>query len=90
MDQTLLLLVLIVAMGAFMFWSQWRSRRRYQKRMEQMQTGDEVVTIGGIHGKLTYLDRTENRARLEIAPGVEVQINLGAVSHRISPVGEEE
>jgi len=88
-DQTFILVVLIVGMGAFMFWSQWRARKRYQKRMEGLQTGDQVVTIGGIYGKLTYLDREANRARLEVAPGVEIQISLKAISHPVGPIGEE-
>ncbi len=89
MDQTLLLLVLIVAMGGFMFWSQWRTKKRYQKKIEQLQTGDQVVTIGGIHGRLTSIDRDAGRARLEVAPGVELEISLGAVSHQVVPEGEE-
>lgn len=88
MDQTLLLLILVVGMGAFMFWSQWRARKRYQKRMEDLQTGDRIVTIGGIYGKLTRLDREGNRARIEIAPDVEIEISLGAISHRIGSEGE--
>jgi preprotein translocase subunit YajC len=84
-DQTIMLLVLIVGLGAFMFWSQWRARRRYQKKMEELQTGDQVVTIGGIYGKLTYLDQEANRARIEIAPGVEIQVTIGAISQRVSP-----
>lgn len=87
-DQTLLLVVLVVAMGAFMFWSQWRARRRYQQRMEELQAGDQVVTIGGIYGKLTQVDHEANQARLEIAPGVEIQISLRAISGRVGP-GEE-
>jgi preprotein translocase subunit YajC len=84
-DQTIMLLVLIVGLGAFMFWSQWRARRRCQKKMEELQTGDQVVTIGGIYGKLTYLDQEANRARIEIAPGVEIQVTIGAISQRVSP-----
>lgn len=84
-----MLLVLVVGMVAFMFWSQWRSRKRYQQRMQALQAGDQVVTIGGILGKLTQVDRDANRARLEVAPGVEIQITLGAISQRVSPTGEE-
>ncbi len=88
MDQTLLLLILIVGMGAFMFWSQWRARKRYQQRMDALQVGDQVITIGGIYGKLTFLDRETDRARLEVAPGVEIQVSLRAISHRVGPMGE--
>ncbi|HEY77235.1 MAG TPA: preprotein translocase subunit YajC [Thermoflexia bacterium] len=89
-SQTFLLLVLIVGMGAFMIWSQRRARRRYEKRLEGLQVGDQVVTIGGIYGKLTRLDREANRARLEIAPGVEIEISLRAISGQVGPIGEEE
>lgn len=89
MDQTMLLLVLIVGMVGFMFYSQWRSRKKYQQKMEQMQVGDRVVTIGGLYGKLTYLDRETNRARLEVAPNVELEFSLGAISQRVSQPGEE-
>ncbi len=89
MDQTLVLLVLIVGMVGFMFYSQWRARKKYQQKMEQMQVGDRVVTIGGIFGKLTYLDRESNRARLEVAPNVEIEFSLGAISQKVSGPGEE-
>jgi len=87
-EQTLLLLVFIVGMGGFMFWNQWRSRRRYQQKIERLQVGDQVVTIGGIHGKLTDIDREADRAHLEVAPGVQIQISLGAVGHQVGPVEE--
>jgi preprotein translocase subunit YajC len=88
MDQTLVLILFIAAMLGFMLWSQWRARRRYQQRMEELQVGDEVMTIGGIYGKLTYLDRESRLARLEIAPGVEIRLNIGAISRRVGPSGE--
>jgi preprotein translocase subunit YajC len=88
MDQTLLLIILIVGMLGFMFWSQWRARRRYQERLSQIQVGDEVMTIGGIYGKVTYLDRDAGLARLEIAPGVEIRLNIGAISRRVEPISE--
>ncbi len=83
MDQSLLLLVFIVVMGGFMFWNQWRTRKRYRQKMEALQVGDQVVTIGGIYGRLTYLDREAGQARLKIASDVEIQVRLGAISSRI-------
>lgn len=88
MNQTALLLVFIVLMVGFMFWSQWRSRKRYQERMSAMQPGDRVVTIGGIYGKLTQIDREANTARVEIADGVEIQIALNAIGQRIEAGSE--
>ncbi len=87
MDQTIILILFIVAFLGFMLWSQWRARRQYQQRMDELQAGDEVMTIGGIYGKLTYLDREGGLARLEIAPGVEIRISVGAISRRVGPYG---
>ena len=81
--------VLIVGLMGFMFYSQWRSRRRYQKRMEEMQVGDHVVTIGGIHGTLIQVDRESNLAGLEIAPNVVIEIGLSAIGQRIVQAEEE-
>lgn len=87
MDQTLILIVFIAALLGFMLWSQWRARRRYQQRMDELQVGDEVMTIGGIYGKLTFLDRGGGLARIEIAPGVEIRLNIGAIGRRVGPSG---
>lgn len=87
MNQTIILIAFIAALLGFMLWSQWRARRRYQQRMDELQVGDEVMTIGGIYGKLTYLDRESGLARIEIAPKVEIRLNIGAISRRVGPSG---
>lgn len=87
MNQTIILIAFIAALLGFMLWSQWRARRRYQQRMDELQVGDEVMTIGGIYGKLTYLDRESGLARIEIAPEVEIRLNIGAISRRVGPSG---
>jgi preprotein translocase subunit YajC len=45
-----------------------------------VQVGDEVVTAGGIHGTVSYLD--DDIIGLEIAPGVVIRIAKGAISAR--------
>ena len=80
---TIVLLASVVLMGGFMFWSQWRARKRYQESMEALSVGDEVVTIGGIYGTLTRLDLDGGFAWLEVAPGVEIKIALRAVSRQV-------
>jgi len=67
-----------------MFLPQWQARRRRKKQMAELRTGDEVITVGGIIGKLTYLNDEENRASIEIAPGVEMQVVLAAISRTLT------
>ena len=81
--QQIYILIGLVVLSVFMFLPQWQARRRRQKQMETMQVGDQVMTVGGIIGKLTHLDAEENRARVEIAPGVEITLVIAGISRQI-------
>jgi preprotein translocase subunit YajC len=67
-----------------MFWPQWQARRRRQRQMAELRVGDEVMTVGGIIGKLTYFNADENRARIEIAPEVEIRVVVAAISRPLT------
>ena len=77
------ILIGLALLSVFMFLPQWQARRRRQKQITAMQVGDEVMTVGGIIGKLTYFDADENRARVEIAPGVEITLVTAGVSRPV-------
>ncbi len=79
-QQVIVLVVGLLILSVFMFLPQWQARRRRQKQMEEIQVGAEVMTVGGIIGQLTYLNWEEHRARLEIAPGLEIQVVTAAIS----------
>ena len=79
-QQIVILVIGVVVLGAFMFWPQYRARRRREKQMAELSVGDEIMTVGGIIGKLTYLGAEENHARIEVAPGVEIRVVLAAIS----------
>jgi preprotein translocase subunit YajC len=68
-----LMLMFLLPFILFMFFSN-RSTQKKQKDMEaKLKKGDRVVTQSGLVGKL--VDPIEGRhARIEIAPGVKVQI----------------
>ncbi len=78
-QQTYILIGLVV-LSVFMFLPQWQARRRRQKQVQALQVGDQVMTVSGIIGKLTHYDAEENRARVEIAPGVEITMVTAGVS----------
>jgi preprotein translocase subunit YajC len=63
--------------------------RPQQKRVKQHQAaiaavkkGDEVITGGGIRGKVTKV--TEDEAEVEIANGVKVRVVKSTLSHVLS------
>ncbi len=83
MPQQTYILIGLVVLSVFMFLPQWQARRRQKKRIQAMQVGDQVMTVSGIIGKLTHYDTEENRARVEIAPGVEITMVTAGVSRPV-------
>lgn len=79
-QQIVILVIGVVVLGVFMFWPQYRARRRRERQMAALSVGDEIMTVGGIIGKLTYLSTEENHARIKVAPGVEIRVVLAAIS----------
>lgn len=90
MDQTLILIIGAVLLIGMLFLPQWQARRRREKQMAEMRPGSEVMTIGGIIGKLTYINTKENRARIEIAPGVEIQVIVNGIGQVLTPATDED
>ncbi len=58
-----------------------RARKNQEQVVSDLKIGEEIVTVGGVIGKLTYLNRDEDIARIEVAKGVEVRIIPAAISH---------
>lgn len=52
-----------------------------------IQVGDDVVTAGGIHGRVATLE--DDLVGLEVAPGVVIRIARGAISARPGAVAPE-
>jgi preprotein translocase subunit YajC len=62
--------------------------RRQQGLLESLQEGDEVVTAGGMVGRIRTLH--DDRADIELAPGVVVTFLRGAVSQRVVEPAEDD
>jgi preprotein translocase subunit YajC len=91
-QQIVILALGLVLLIALMFWPQWQARRRQQKQMAELQVGQEVMTVGGLIGRLTRLDPEANEAAMEIAPGIEIRIVPAAISRPLvasSPAEEQ-
>ncbi len=66
---------LILALPLLLIFMMTRSQNKKQKQLESsLKTGDRVVTQAGLIGKITEIGERSSRVRLEIAPGVTVQI----------------
>ncbi len=83
MEDALFWVMIIGLAFIFLFLPQWQMRRRQQKKMAELAVGDRIVTIGGFIGTLTALDFEQDRARLKLADGVEVEIVTGAIGRKL-------
>ena len=78
MMSTLLMFVVIIAIMYFMM---IRPQRKQQKKIENfrngLQVGQEVVTNGGIYGKIKSIDN--GIVMLEVAHNVVVRVDISVI-----------
>jgi preprotein translocase subunit YajC len=77
--QPLILLAFMGAIGYFMLIRPLRMQKRQRSQMmSQLEEGAEVLTVGGLYGRV--LDLRDDDMDLEIANGVVVRVNRRAVA----------
>jgi len=82
MQPLLALLVTFLLMWALLIRPQQRRMRQHQTVVSSLRAGDEIVTAGGIYGRVQSVD--EESMILEVAPGVELRVLRAAVSQRVT------
>ena len=75
--QFLPMLLIIVVFYFFMIRPQMKKAKEHRAMIEALSKGDEVATAGGLLGKVSKLG--EGQISLEIADGVEVQLQRSAI-----------
>lgn len=74
-------LIIIVVIGVLFYFMLIRPQQKRQKQhrqmVEQLSAGDEVVTTGGVLGRVTQV--SEQFIGVEIAKGVEIRVQKNAV-----------
>jgi preprotein translocase subunit YajC len=75
-------LLLIVLLFGVMYFLMIRPQQKRRREAQQMQSalspGDQIVTIGGLHGTVVSVD--DDAVALEIAPGVNVKFARPAIA----------
>lgn len=78
-------LVLIVAVGYFLFIRPTRARqKRAQELRSDLEVGAEVMTTAGLFGRVAQVD--DESLLLEVAPGVTMRFVKAAVAKVVTPV----
>ncbi|HWE56283.1 MAG TPA: preprotein translocase subunit YajC [Acidimicrobiales bacterium] len=82
----LIFLVVIFALVYFLFLRPRQQRmRQQQSAARELGVGDEVMSAGGIYGRVVAID--SNEVEVEVAPGVVLTFLRRAVSARQAPGG---
>lgn len=71
------LVLMFVVLYFVMIRPQMKKQKEHKSMIDALAKGDEVATAGGLLGKVVKL--ADNAVTLEIAPGVEVQLQRSAV-----------
>jgi preprotein translocase subunit YajC len=71
------LVLMFVVLYFVMIRPQMKRQKEHRAMIDALAKGDEVATAGGLLGKVTKLG--DNYLSVELAPGVEVQMQRSAV-----------
>ena len=71
------LVLMFVVLYFVMIRPQMKKQKEHRSMIDALVKGDEVVTVGGMLGKVTKLG--ENYVGLDVANGVEIQVQRSAV-----------
>lgn len=78
MEQFLPLILIVVVFYFFMIRPQMKKQKELKKFRENLQVGDKVVTIGGIHGKI--LEVADTTVLLSCESSTKLRVEKSAVS----------
>ncbi|EMF0301513.1 preprotein translocase subunit YajC [Enterococcus hirae] len=74
----LVMFVALLAMWYFMSRSQKKQQQERQNLLDSMKSGDEVVTIGGLHGVISEIDNEKRTVVLD-CEGIFLEYDRAAI-----------
>ena len=77
--QLIMLGGIILVFWFFMIRPQAKKAKEQKKFIDNMQKGDKVVTIAGIHGTVNKVNE-DNTIQLEVSPGSYLKIEKSSIS----------
>lgn len=77
-ESILLILAMFAVLYFLMIRPQMKRAKEHKTMVESLQKGDEVVTAGGVLGRITKVD--DQYISVAIAPSIEIQVQRHAVT----------
>ena len=79
------MILIFAAMYFLMIAPQRKKQKELQKMLEALNTGDEVVTSGGIYGEIT--NKKDDRFVIRIADNTKIEVGKGFVTAVVKKAG---
>ena len=93
MVQLVMMGAIILVFWLFMIRPQAKKAKQQKQFINDLQKGDKIVTIAGIHGTINKVNE-DNTLSLEVSPGSYIKIEKSAISMEwsanINKIGTEE
>ena len=75
MFMSLMPLILVFVIFYFLlFRPQQTKMKQHREMLENLKKGDQIVTAGGIVGKIVRIEQGDNTLSVEVAPNVQVKV----------------
>jgi len=77
MSTTIMMVGMMAIFFFFIILPQMRRQKKEKQFRESLKSGDKVITLGGVFGRITSID--EKFVQLEIDKGVTIKIERSAI-----------
>jgi preprotein translocase subunit YajC len=77
MESIILIILMFGVLYFLMIRPQMKRAKEHKSLIEGLQKGDEVITAGGVLGRISRIN--ENYVTLEVSNGVEIQVQRPAI-----------
>ena len=81
------MILLFAAMYFFMIAPQRKKQKEHEKMLKSLESGDEIVTTGGIFGTITNVK--EDRFVVRVADNTKIEVGKGFVQTVLKKQGAE-
>jgi preprotein translocase subunit YajC len=83
LGQFLPIILLFVGMWFLIIAPQRKRQKAHDKMLSELQTGDEIITSGGVYGTITNVK--EDRFVVRIADSTKIELGKGFVANKVAP-----
>lgn len=84
----IMIILMVVVFYFFMLRPQMKKAKEQKKFREALKKGDKVITIGGMHGRIT--DVADTTFTIEVESGAKIKVEKTAVAMDASGILNEE